>query len=497
MVAFIPCERGVEQVLFNSAHFLIFFPCVCALFFLTRPSRRWLLLLLASYYFYASWKPGYLILIVVSTLVDYLAAKRMSGLPDRASRRPYLALSIVVNLGLLFTFKYFDFFASSLEGVVAASGWFMTLPRLDLLLPVGISFYTFQTLSYTIDVYRGELEPERHLGRFALFVAFFPQLVAGPIERAGRLLPQFVTMDAAWDPVRVHQGFQQMLRGFVKKTCIADRAALYVDLVYANPAGYSTAWVVAATYLFAIQIYCDFSGYSDIAIGSAKVMGIELSENFRRPYFATSFADFWRRWHISLSTFFRDYVYIPLGGNRSGLWRGLFNVFATFVISGLWHGANWTFVAWGALHGLYLCGERFIALARAGRVKVESSVSRFLSAVFVFHLVLVAWVFFRARSVTEACEILGRVVGLVPDTATSVLPALPGVWAYLNAPAVMFDFGVLALLLAALFVRERATERAEPYAPGHFRRWFGYGWLIAVIMFVGRWGAAEFIYFQF
>jgi D-alanyl-lipoteichoic acid acyltransferase DltB (MBOAT superfamily) len=420
-------------MLFNSLHFALFFPVVVALFFATPRQYRWMLLLAASYYFYASWKVAYLGLILVSTLVDYVAGIQMEKQNSREDKRPFLLLSLCVNLGILFTFKYFNFFIGSVEATLASLGLMWEGPVLDVLLPVGISFYTFQTLAYTIDVYRGQQEPEHHLGRFALYVSFFPQLVAGPIERSQRLLPQF------WNPKefeyqRVVDGLKLMLWGFFKKLVIADRLALYVNEVYSAPEMHSGEAALVATYFFAFQIYCDFSGYSDIAIGAAQIMGYDLMENFRRPYHAKSINEFWHRWHISLSSWFRDYLYIPLGGNRVSEGRWYFNLFTVFVISGLWHGAAWTFVVWGALHGGYLIlgvvtqdfrdafwkrlesvAERQLEKYKAAGVAALPSLStvrKYTSVLVTFHLVLLGWVFFRANTIGEAFLVLRKMMNI-------------------------------------------------------------------------------------
>ncbi|MCE7945771.1 MAG: MBOAT family protein, partial [Chlorobi bacterium CHB1] len=302
-------------MLFHSLEFIIFFPVVVAIYFLAPLRFRQFFLLLASYYFYMCWKAEYAVLILLSTGIDYVAALHMHKTSGRGN-------------------IFYEF------------------PLFDILLPVGISFYTFQTLSYTIDVYRSEKTPERNFIKFALYVTFFPQLVAGPIERSTRLLPQF-DHEHKFDANRVVSGLRLMLWGFFKKLVIADRLALYVNEVYNNPADYTGLPVIIATYFFAFQIYCDFSAYSDIAIGAARVLGFDLMKNFRQPYLAQSIGEFWKRWHISLSTWFRDYLYIPLGGNRVSRLRWYVNLMAVFLISGLWHGANWTFVVWGALHGSY------------------------------------------------------------------------------------------------------------------------------------------------
>ncbi len=340
-------------MLFNSLHFILFFAVVVTIYFAIPRHTRLMFLLGASYYFYMCWNPKYLILIVISTLVNYCAAIGMANTHSVRLRKSYLISSIALNLGMLLLFKYYNFFIDSFEKVANELSIGVDLPYLHVLLPVGISFYTFQAMGYTIDVYNGNQKPESHVGRFALYVSFFPQLVAGPIERSGRLLPQFYQNHPfRYDQVKT--GLKRMAWGFFKKMVIADRLAIYVDQVYNHPAEFYGFPVILATIFFAFQIYCDFSGYSDIAIGAAKVLGYDLMENFNAPYWANSIGDFWKRWHISLSTWFRDYLYIPLGGNRFGITRMYENLFLTFMVSGLWHGANWTFVLWGALHGFYV-----------------------------------------------------------------------------------------------------------------------------------------------
>ena len=399
---------------FNSLEFLIFFPIVVGFYFLVPHRYRWPWLLAASYYFYAAWNPKYLILILASTGIDYIAALKMEQAEAKPKRRLFLILSLCSNLGMLFAFKYFNFFNDSLRAAFEAFNVFYDVPAFDVLLPVGISFYTFQTLSYTIDVYRGARKAERHLGLFALYVAFFPQLVAGPIERSTRLLPQFYNT-YRFDYDRVVDGLRLMLWGFFKKMVIADHIAKYVDAVYADPTGYTGVPVWLATYFFAFQIYCDFSGYSDIAIGGAKVMGYDLMDNFRRPYFSKSIGEFWRRWHISLSTWFRDYLYIPLGGNRVKRGRWFYNLFIVFLISGLWHGANWTFVVWGALHGLYLIFGIVTGPTRErlwAKLGASATVRKWVAVFFTFHLAVLAWVFFRANNITDAAMLLQKHVYL-------------------------------------------------------------------------------------
>ena len=483
-------------MLFNSFEFMIFFPLVVIGYFLLPPRFRWAFLLGASYYFYMCWKAEYLVLIVISTLIDYVAGLRMGKTTVRSRRKKYLLLSLVANLGILFTFKYANFFSESLRVALNQFNIFYDMPMFDLLLPVGISFYTFQSMSYTIDVYRGEQQPERHLGKFALYVAFFPQLVAGPIERSLRLLPQFDRV-FKFDYERVVSGLRLMLWGFFKKLVIADRLAIYVNEAYNHPAEYQGLTLLLATYFFAIQIYCDFSGYSDIAIGAARVMGYDLMTNFRQPYFSKSISEFWRRWHISLSTWFRDYLYIPLGGNRVGKQRWYFNLFAVFVISGLWHGANWTFVVWGALHGGYLIFAIVTAdwrqkLAHWSGLAKRPALHNLLRTLITFHLVLFAWIFFRANSLSEAFMIIGNMAAL--DFSLESLKSLN---IALGWGELLVAIGSILFLELAHLLQSRGKVHSWITARPAALRWSVYYLLLLAIAFFGVFNHSEFIYFQF
>ncbi|MBZ0166614.1 MAG: MBOAT family protein, partial [Candidatus Omnitrophica bacterium] len=407
-------------MLFNSIEFLIYFVLVTTVYFAVPNRWKWLYLLLASYYFYMCWQPKYIVLILISTVIDYWAGRRMGDLEDKKRRRKYLLLSLAANLGLLFSFKYFNFFGDSFNAVLTALNSSYLVPHLTVLLPVGISFYTFQTLSYSIDVYYGQQKPQRHFGRFALFVAFFPQLVAGPIERSRHLLPQF-NSPKGFDYARVTDGLKLMLWGLFKKAVIADRVAVFVVAVYDHPQDY-TGWpLILATVFFAFQIYCDFSGYSDIAIGSSKVLGIDLMDNFNRPYFSKSVAEFWKRWHISLSTWFRDYVYIPMGGSRVPRARLYFNLLFVFVVSGLWHGANWTFVIWGALNGFYLLFSIFSETFRARWCALigldrRPLLHKYVKVAITFGLINFAWIYFRANTLADAWYISTHLFSGLTDT---------------------------------------------------------------------------------
>lgn len=481
-------------MLFNSLHFLVFFPGVVVLYFALPQRFRWAWLLAASYYFYMCWRPAYILLIVASTLIDYVAGLQLGRCERPVLRRFWLGASLVVNLGLLFFFKYFNFFSGSVGGLWAVLGFEYEPPLLDVLLPVGISFYTFQTLSYTIDVYRREREPERNLGVFALYVAFFPQLVAGPIERSTRLLPQFFEKHE-FSHERLRSGLSLMLWGFFKKVVIADTVAIYVNEVYGSPESYSGLPVLIATYFFAFQIFCDFSGYSDIAIGAAKVMGFELMENFRRPYHARSIGEFWKRWHISLSTWFRDYVYIPLGGNRVPVPRWYLNLIVVFAVSGLWHGADWTFLVWGLLHGFYLVAgirtkavrDRLAAFLLPGRLEVLRAP---LSVLLTFHLVVLSWVFFRAPDVETALAMLIQMF-----SAFSLLD--PAVLAPMDWPHMAVALGGIGLMECVHALQTRGSVRERIFALPLPLRWAVYYAGIFLTITFASVEVQEFIYFQF
>jgi alginate O-acetyltransferase complex protein AlgI len=486
--------RGGPFLLFNSLSFALFLPVVVAGYHAVPARWRWALLLAASYYFYMCWKAEYLLLILASTLVDYVAGLALGRERRVGMRRFWLGFSLATNLGLLFAFKYWNFFSEATRAALAPLNLLQDLPAFDLLLPVGISFYTFQTLSYTIDLYRGKREPERHPGYFALYVAFFPQLVAGPIERSDRLLPQ-LRQAHAFSMADAADGCRLMLWGFFKKLVIADRLAVYVNEVFNHPETHGGLPVWVAAWFFAIQIYCDFSGYSDVAIGSAQLLGIRLMDNFRQPYFATSIADFWHRWHISLSTWFRDYVYLPLGGNKRGVARWHVNILVVFLVSGLWHGANWTFVVWGGMHGVFYLVGRWTngfrdSVARMTGLDRLPRLRHALKLLVTFHLVALAFVVFRAASIGDAWT-LGKAL-LTPGD---------GVWRPALTPS-DFMVGVLAVVVLvavdARLARQNTGTGRSPLAdaPAWPRRAFYYALAMAILVF-GKTGANPFIYFQF
>ncbi|MEO8590288.1 MAG: MBOAT family O-acyltransferase [Flavobacteriales bacterium] len=396
-------------MLFNSSAFLVFFPLVCVAYYLLPHRFRWLLLLGASCYFYMAFVPVYILILAFTIAVDYVSGILIEG-SSGERKRLFLLASIVANVSVLAVFKYWNFLNQNIGELFRSAGLGYGVPDLGILLPIGLSFHTFQSISYTVDVYRGDLKAERHAGIFALFVMFFPQLVAGPIERGRSMLHQFhETKRFRYDGVE--WGLVKITYGFFKKVVVADQLAVYVDAVYGHAGTATSLSLILATVFFAVQIYCDFSGYSDIAVGTARVLGFDLMENFRRPYLSASISEFWSRWHISLSSWFRDYVYIPLGGNRVVRWRWYYNLLITFLISGLWHGANWTFIIWGLLHGLYFVFGMVLERPRAAVAKATGlhripRMQRVLNIAFTAFLVTIAWVFFRAENVQQAMSIL-------------------------------------------------------------------------------------------
>ncbi len=474
---------------FTSPEFVLFFAAFVPIYFATAYRFRWIVLLIASYFFYAYGSGIYVVLIVFSTLVDYTAARAMGAAADPRRRKLFLAASLTVNLGTLFIFKYFNFFNQSFATLANSLSMDYPIGALTVLLPVGISFYTFQSMAYTMDVYRGVVEPEKHLGIMASFVAFFPQLVAGPIERAQHMLPQFHRR-VDFDAERTVAGLRLILWGAFKKIVIADRLAIYVNTVYNAAGNYSGLPLIAATVFFAFEIYCDFSAYTDIAIGTAKILGFDLMQNFRQPYFAQSIREFWWRWHISLSTWFRDYLYIPLGGSRVQFSRHLLNLMIVFVVSGLWHGASWTFAIWGGLHGLYIVVETILS-----HRKINFHAPALLKIGVTFLLVLFAWIFFRANSFSDALYVVGHLFAFTGQSLTDPFAA-----GLLGAHAeFLLSCGLIGLLIAADWLSARygfeALLRVSPTA----LRWAAYYAAGAAVIFSGLYGvgAQQFIYFRF
>jgi len=394
---------------FNSIQYFIFLPIVASVYFLIPYQFRFLWLLLASCCFYMAFIPVYILILFLLICVDYLMGIFIEN-AQGSLRKIYLIISILTTCSILFTFKYFNFFNANLTHFAQLIHWNYSVKDLSLILPLGLSFHTFQSLAYVIEVYRGKWKAERNFGIYALYVMFFPQLVSGPIERPQHLLPQFSERHD-FDYQRITDGLKLILWGLFQKVVIADRLALIVNQVYGNLPQYQGLPLLIATVFFAFQIYCDFAGYTDIAIGSAQLLGFRLMRNFNQPYFATSIADFWRRWHISLSTWFRDYVYISLGGNKTSKLRWTFSIMITFMISGLWHGANWTFLIWGFLHGFYYMFSSWTKCLREkiteiSNLKENPFIQHFVRILITFSLVSFAWIFFRASSLKEAVYII-------------------------------------------------------------------------------------------
>lgn len=486
-------------MLFNSFHFLIFFPIVTLIYFLIPYKVRWIWLLITSYYFYMCWNPKYAILIATSTLITYLSGILISKSKDK--KKLWVALSFISNLSILFFFKYFDFAIENINIILNKLHITLITPSFDVLLPVGISFYTFQALSYTVDVCRGDVKPEKNLGKYALFVSFFPQLVAGPIETSKHLLDQF-NHDYDFDYDRVKSGLLLMLWGFFQKLVIADRIAIVVNTVYNNYTNYSGFTLIVATVLFAFQIYCDFSSYSDIAIGCARVMGFELMQNFNRPYFSKSIAEFWRRWHISLGGWFRDYLYIPLGGSRHGKLKKYRNIMIVFLTSGLWHGAGWGFIIWGFLHGFYQVAgdllkptrEYFIEKFNINR---NGFFYRLSQIIIVFILVDFAWIFFRANTFNDAIGIIKNMFVFNPWVL------FDGSLYNLGLDQKDFTVGILAIFaLTIVSLLRRNTRLINIIGKQNIIvRWVFYFTFLYSILIFGIYGpgyeAQQFIYFQF
>jgi alginate O-acetyltransferase complex protein AlgI len=412
-------------LLFNSFDFGVFLVVVSTLFFVLPHRFRWAMLLTASCIFYMFFVPVYILILVLTIVIDYFAGIWIEDSPSPRRKKIFLVVSIVSVCTTLFLFKYFNFFNANLAAIARALHWNYSIEALRIALPIGLSFHTFQSLSYVVEVYRGKQKAERHFGIYALYVMYFPQLVAGPIERPQNLLHQFHEKKH-FNLDRVQDGLSLALWGLFKKVVVADSLAIYADTIYNSSPHHNGASLLLATYCFAFQIYCDFSGYTDIARGVSRMYGIELMKNFDAPYFSKSIAEFWSRWHISLSTWFKDYVYVPLGGNRVSLSRNFLNLFFVFMLSGFWHGANWTFIVWGALHGVYLIAGRLLGMVRKrlGIAAPEQAglLRQALEMLWTFHLVLIAWVFFRATDVATAFDIASRM--LVPSGAIFYDPIL-------------------------------------------------------------------------
>jgi alginate O-acetyltransferase complex protein AlgI len=479
-------------MLFNSIEFLFFFPVVTLIYFLLPHQWRWLHLLLASCVFYMAFIPKYIIILAFTIVVDYIAGIKIEASKGH-QRRLFLIISILANVGILSLFKYYNFFISNINELFYhlpnAGKW--SLPFFYVILPVGLSFHTFQAMSYTIEVYRGNQPAEKHFGIYALYVMFYPQLVAGPIERPQNMIHQFrekhyLNIDS------IAKGLRLMLWGFFMKIVIADRLAIYVNAVYDHPVNHNGTTLLVATIFFAVQIYCDFAGYSYIALGCANAIGFELMTNFERPYFSATIEEFWRRWHISLSTWFRDYLYIPLGGNRVAMPRWFFNLLLVFLISGLWHGANWTFIAWGGLNGIYLITA---ILTKKWKTGVANALGltripfiyKAIQVITTFLLVSLAWVFFRANNIADAVLIIKKIIS---DRGS----------VFQGHDTTTFSYSLLAIFLLLII------EIKKEYFQGKYLfftnsntviRYSSYTIAVISILLLGVCDGGQFIYFQF
>ena len=482
-------------MLFNSLTFLVFFVVVTGLYFLLPHRFRWFLLLLASCFFYMFFKPVYILILFGTIIIDYYAGIKLEEIQDQKKKKFFLILSLIANISVLVVFKYFNFINENISQVLVHVGVQNPIPFLKILLPIGLSFHTFQAMSYTIEVYRGNQKAERHFGIYALYVMFYPQLVAGPIERPQNILHQF-RIQHKFEYANVSAGLKLMLWGFFKKVVISDRLAIGVDEVYNHLDSYTGIALIIATIFFAIQIYCDFSGYSDIALGAAKVMGFTLMVNFNRPYASRSISEFWTRWHISLSSWFKDYLYIPLGGNRVKVSRLYFNLFIVFMISGLWHGASWTFIIWGALHGIYLIfalitkniGVRISDFFK--KLKLSFLVNAF-NIGFVFALITFAWLFFRAKTTHDAFYVVEHLLDIHSINMAKDI--------YLNNGQDFFVTSIFVIFFMEVVQYINSNYRNLLFKhPSVIVRW---GFCISLIIMICVFGVyhndSEFIYFQF
>ena len=482
-------------MLFNSIQFIYFFLAVSFLYFFLPYKYRWFLLLAASCYFYMFFIPYYILILAFTIVIDYFAGIFIEKALSPKKRKLFLIFSIAANVGVLAFFKYYNFANDNLTQLFALFNIKNPVPLLEIVLPIGLSFHTFQAMSYTIEVYRGNFKAERHFGIYALYVMFYPQLVAGPIERPQNVLPQ-LRQNSDFDVQRVLSGLRMMLWGIFKKVAIADLLAGMVNAAYNDVPGHSGLALLTATYLFSIQIYCDFSGYSDIALGSARIMGINLMENFRNPYFSKSIAEFWKRWHISLSSWFRDYLYIGLGGNRTTKARWLTNLMIVFLVSGLWHGANWTFIIWGALHGTYLVTSELTKsyrnyLAKFFFRKPDSWFQKSLNVFITFNLASFAWIFFRANSTADAFLAVNKIGSvffdfhnITKDFRNAIFAIAPG------------GIRMALVLIVFMFIAEYKIS----FPKLQLSKARNYAYFIIMLMLIiilGQSIREQFIYFQF
>lgn len=484
-------------MLFNSNAFYVFLPIVFTVYWIIPARYRWSVLFVSSYYFYMSWNVKYVTLILTTTLVSYGAALLMERTESRRKKKLCLTAALLISFGILFFFKYFNFLSKSVTDFMRSIAIPVQETTLNLMLPVGISFYTFQTLSYVIDVYQGEVKACRHLGKYATFISFFPQLVAGPIERTKNLLPQ-IEGEHTFHTDKAIYGAKMIAWGFFKKIAIADTIAVYVDTVYNSAKSFTGFPLLLATVLFTFQIYCDFSGYSDIAVGTAKLLDIDLMTNFKSPYFAASIREFWSRWHISLSTWFRDYLYIPLGGSRRGAWRNRWNLLVTFLVSGLWHGANWTYVLWGGIHGLGQILER--EWIRIFHIDTKKRTWVRIGLTFLF--VSVTWIFFRANKISDAGYILTHLL----DGITNPIAYLADGYQAFRSAGMVQASGLKTLItsllcILVLLIHDYLEQKNDVWQRiGALKkpiRYAVYFLLLFAVLYGRQLGEYEFVYFQF
>lgn len=488
-------------MLFNSIEFALFFAVVTSLYFLLPHKFRWFLLLVASCYFYMFFKPIYILILGFTIVIDYFAGILLENEPNQRKKKRYLIMSLVANIGVLAVFKYYNFLNDNITGLSKTFGFHNNIPYLHILLPIGLSFHTFQAMSYTIEVYRGNQKAERHFGIYALYVMFYPQLVAGPIERPQNMLYQFHERKH-FDYGNAVAGLRLMMWGLFKKAVVADRLSAVIDPIFNNPHMYSPAAIFTAAVFFSFEIYCDFSGYSDIALGSARVMGFELMKNFDRPYSSKKISEFWRRWHISLSTWFKDYLYIPLGGNRVPVPRMHLNLFIVFLISGLWHGADWKFIIWGALHGTFMI---FAAITSNVRSRIWNAtgipnikwLDNLIQRITTFSLVTIAWLFFRANNTRDAVHMMLSLPQAITDFL-SITHHKPDVQdLYISCSRLLLCLAVIIIMEMVHAMQKKRSISTLLQAQPRVLRWCVYYVLAFSIIYLGVFYNRQFIYFQF
>lgn len=478
-------------MLFNSAGYIVFFTIVCLVYFILPKKLKRVFLLLASYFFYSCWNLKYSLLMLFSTVATYLTAIAMDMVGAKKKKKIYLGLCFFVNLAILFVFKYYSFTVNFINKILGIAALSIDMPVIDVLLPVGISFYTFQALGYIVDVYRGEIKAERNFINYALFVSFFPQLVAGPIERSKNLLTQIDTLGHRRYE-NLSKGLLYILWGFFLKLVIADRAAIFVNQIFDSYQGYSYIFLCYAALLFAVQIYCDFYSYSIIAKGSAKVLGYDLMDNFRAPYLSASITEFWRRWHISLSSWFKDYLYIPLGGNRKGAFRKHLNVLIVFLVSGLWHGANYTFVLWGLIHGVFnILEDSFKGITKGIR---DNFIYKNIRRLITFVVAVLSFVIFRSKNIGAA---KAYILGIFKRQAGSLDASIA--FPYEDTVILLIAIAILVVIDILIYNKVKLADNIERRSL--IVRWPIYIFLLIATLIFGIYGPgyseAQFIYFQF